>query len=169
MMKICKSPLKTELGVLYLFANNRELLGIYFDSNLIEADRRFSPFETVQGSNLIIEMTKKQLQDFIEGKRRSFELPIRFKGSHFEQKVWKSLLKIPYGKTISYQKQAELINQKSAVRAVASANGRNPFPIIFPCHRVIRSDGTPGGYSGGYKIKEALLRIESEWSELKIG
>jgi methylated-DNA-[protein]-cysteine S-methyltransferase len=168
-MKICKSTLKTELGVLYLFANNRELLGVYFDSNLIEADQRFAPLEIIQSSNPIIEMTKKQLQDFFAGKRKSFELPIRFKGSHFEQRVWKSLLKIPYGKTISYLEQAESINQKRAVRAVASANGRNPFPIIFPCHRVIRSDGNPGGYSGGLKIKEALLRIESERSELQVG
>jgi methylated-DNA-[protein]-cysteine S-methyltransferase len=159
-MKICKSMLKTELGVVYLFANDTALLGLYFDSNLIKADQRFAQLEIIRDSNPIIEMAEKQLQEFFAGTRKNFELPIVFKGSHFEQSVWKSLLKIPYGEIISYLKQAETINQKKAVRAVASANGRNPFPIIFPCHRVIRSDGTLGGYSGGLKIKEALLRIE---------
>jgi methylated-DNA-[protein]-cysteine S-methyltransferase len=167
-MKIYKKILDTEVGIVYLFANDRDLLGLYFDSNLIKADQRFARIEIIRDSNPIIEMTKKQLQEFFAGKRKSFELPIGFKGSHFEQRVWKSLLKIPYGETISYLKQSETINQKKAIRAVASANGRNPVPIIFPCHRVIRSDGTAGGYSGGLKIKEALLGIESKLSRLQV-
>ena len=90
-------------------------------------------------------------------------MPLRYLapvGTPFQQKVWASLQKIPYGKTISYAKLADNIDQPTAFRAVANANGKNPFSIIVPCHRVISSDGKLGGYTGGVDKKVYLLAIE---------
>ncbi|MFZ2152715.1 MAG: methylated-DNA--[protein]-cysteine S-methyltransferase [Microgenomates group bacterium] len=90
-----------------------------------------------------------------------FDLPIRPKGTDFQKKVWKELIKVPYGETITYKELARRIGVPRAIRAVASAVAKNPILIIIPCHRVIRSDGGMGGYSAGIAIKNKLLRLES--------
>ena len=85
---------------------------------------------------------------------------LRPEGTPFQQRVWRVLLDIPYGDTVSYAEVATLIGQPAAVRAVGAANGRNPIPIVIPCHRVIGSDGRLTGYGGGLAVKEALLALE---------
>ena len=103
----------------------------------------------------------QQINEYTNGKRQYFDLPLDVSiGTPFQQKVWASLQKIPYGETISYAKLADNIDQPTAFRAVANANGKNPFSIIVPCHRVISSDGKLGGYTGGVDKKVYLLAIE---------
>lgn len=101
-----------------------------------------------------------QLAEYFAGSRRVFDLPLQLTGTAFQQKVWKALCEIPFGEAISYGELARRIGQKGASRAVGNANGRNPIPVIIPCHRVIAADGALGGFSSGLPIKRALLRHE---------
>jgi methylated-DNA-[protein]-cysteine S-methyltransferase len=109
----------------------------------------------------------KQLQEYFKGKRQQFELPLQVYGTPFQVKVWNQLAKIPYGKTVSYKQIAQKIKQPAATRAVGNANGRNPVPIVIPCHRVIATDGKLGGYSAGLEIKQRLLDLERKYSAKK--
>ncbi|CAN1491281.1 Ada Methylated DNA-protein cysteine methyltransferase [Flavobacteriaceae bacterium] len=102
-----------------------------------------------------------QLQDYFEGKRTNFDLKLNPKGTEFQQKVWKALLEIPYGKTRTYLEQSKILGDVKAIRAVASANGKNPLWIVVPCHRVIGSDGSLTGYAGGLWRKKWLLEHEN--------
>ena len=101
-----------------------------------------------------------QLLEYFKGERRIFNLPMEIQGTEFQKKVWNELLKIPYGKTITYKKLAERLGNLKSIRAAAHANGVNPLAIVIPCHRVIGSDGSLVGYGGGLYIKEKLLEIE---------
>lgn len=103
----------------------------------------------------------KQLQEYFDGKRTTFNFPINPKGTDFQQKVWKALLEIPYGKTTSYMDLSKKLGDVKAIRAVASANGKNPLWIVIPCHRVIGSDGSLTGYAGGLWRKKWLLEHEN--------
>ena len=101
-----------------------------------------------------------QLEEYLEGKRKEFNLPLNPKGTPFQQKVWSALLSISYGETRSYKDIAIQIGKPNASRAIGMANHENPIPIFIPCHRVISSDGSLGGYSEGIDIKTKLLQIE---------
>lgn len=101
-----------------------------------------------------------QLTEYFAGKRRSFDLELAPHGTPFQLRVWQALREIPYGATISYADLARRIGQPSAMRAVGAANGRNPIPIVVPCHRVIGKDGTLTGFGGGLPCKQALLALE---------
>ncbi len=103
-----------------------------------------------------------QLKSYFAGELKKFDLPLCPEGTPFQKSVWKALLDIPYGKTASYKDIAVAVKNPKAVRAVGGANGRNPIPIVIPCHRVISSDGKMGGYSSGLDIKERLLKLERE-------
>ncbi len=102
-----------------------------------------------------------QFTEYFEGKRRKFDLKLNPKGTDFQQKVWKALLGIPYGKTVSYLELSKKLGDVKAIRAVAAANGKNPLWIIVPCHRVIGSNGDLVGYAGGLYRKKWLLAHES--------
>ena len=102
-----------------------------------------------------------QLQDYFEKKRTSFDFKINLKGTEFQQKVWKGLLEIPFGKTMSYMELSKNMGDAKAIRAVASANGKNPLWIVIPCHRVIGADGSLTGYAGGLWRKKWLLEHEN--------
>jgi methylated-DNA-[protein]-cysteine S-methyltransferase len=103
----------------------------------------------------------KELQEYFEGKRTKFTFALNPKGTDFQQKVWKALLEIPYGKTTSYMDLTKKLGDVKAIRAVASANGKNPLWIVVPCHRVIGSDGSLTGYAGGLWRKKWLLEHEN--------
>jgi methylated-DNA-[protein]-cysteine S-methyltransferase len=105
---------------------------------------------------------RRQLSEYFAGKRREFDLPLRLSGSEFQISVLEALRQIPYGETVSYGEIARRIGRPKAVRAVGAANGRNPIPIVVPCHRVIGSTGDLTGFGGGLDTKEALLRLEAE-------
>lgn len=102
----------------------------------------------------------KLLKRYLNGERIKIDIPFDLKGTPFEKKVWKALLRIPYGKTKSYGEIAKEIGLPNGARAVGNACGKNPIPIIIPCHRVIAGNGGLGGYTGGSVIKEKLLKIE---------
>ena len=101
-----------------------------------------------------------QMKEYFNGEREEFNLPLEIEGTDFQKKVWDELLKIPFGTTISYKELAVRLGDEKVIRAAASANGANTFPIVIPCHRVIGSDGSLVGYGGGLKIKEKLLDLE---------
>lgn len=102
-----------------------------------------------------------QLNDYFEGKRTDFDFTLNPKGTEFQQKVWKGLLEIPFGKTCSYMDLSKKLGDVKAIRAVASANGKNPLWIVVPCHRVIGTDGSLTGYAGGLWRKKWLLEHEN--------
>jgi methylated-DNA-[protein]-cysteine S-methyltransferase len=102
-----------------------------------------------------------QLQDYFKGKRTHFDFKLQPQGTEFQQKVWQALLEIPFGKTCSYMDLSKKLGDVKAIRAVASANGKNPLWIVVPCHRVIGTDGSLTGYAGGLWRKKWLLEHES--------
>lgn len=116
------------------------------------------------GRNKHLRALKKQLKEYFRGKRKEFSLSLITPGTDFQQAVWNTLRKIPYGTTISYIEQARLIDNPGAVRAVANANGSNPVAIVIPCHRVIGSEGDLVGYGGGLERKRWLIDHEKKHS-----
>ncbi|MBS0226161.1 MAG: methylated-DNA--[protein]-cysteine S-methyltransferase [Proteobacteria bacterium] len=114
----------------------------------------------VEASHPLIDEAQRQLDDYFAGTRTTFSVPLAPRGTPFQLAVWNALREIPFGGTWTYGDLARHIGQPSAVRAVGAANGRNPIPIIVPCHRVIGSDGTLTGFGGGLPTKEFLLHLE---------
>lgn len=109
----------------------------------------------------VLQDAAKQMEEYFEGKRTDFNFLLNPQGTDFQKKVWKALLEIPYGKTTSYQELSIHLGDVKAIRAVASANGKNPLWIVVPCHRVIGSDGSLTGYAGGLWRKKWLLEHET--------
>jgi methylated-DNA-[protein]-cysteine S-methyltransferase len=107
----------------------------------------------------VLKETLTQLEEYFAGVRTSFSIPLKLDGTAFQREVWVALSRIPYGETVSYGALAFAVGRPRAFRAVGQANGRNPIPIIVPCHRVVASDGI-GGYGGGLALKRALLALE---------
>ena len=112
-------------------------------------------------SNGVVDQAVQEMDEYFTGKRQKFEVPLDLQGTPFQRAVWKELLKIPYGGTVSYGDIARAIENPKAVRAVGGANHRNPAAIVVPCHRVIGSDGSMTGYGSGIWRKEWLLKHES--------
>ncbi len=113
-----------------------------------------------EGRSQILDVAALQLREYFDGRRNTFDLPLSPRGTGFQRRVWNELVRIPYGQTISYGELARRIGQQSASRAVGAANGRNPLPIVVPCHRVIGASGALTGFSAGLPIKAFLLRLE---------
>jgi AraC family transcriptional regulator of adaptative response/methylated-DNA-[protein]-cysteine methyltransferase len=145
----------TQDAVVQLEFSDRQTL----ERRLRTVRRRFtSPI--VQGSNRWLQELTVQLSQYFAGERREFQLPLRYPGTAFQERVWDTLLEIPYGRTWSYLDMAVRIGDVKATRAVGSANGTNPIAIIIPCHRVINANGELGGYGGGLWRKRILLDLE---------
>lgn len=108
----------------------------------------------------LIRETKRQLDEYFAGKRKDFDVPTRLNGTEFQKRVWLALRDIPYGKTASYKDIAAAVGCPKGYRAVGMANNRNPISIIYPCHRVVGSDGSLTGYGGGLDVKAKLLELE---------
>jgi methylated-DNA-[protein]-cysteine S-methyltransferase len=109
----------------------------------------------------ILRIAITQLQEYFDGKKNGFDFKINPKGTDFQQKVWKELLQIPFGKTISYLELAKKLGDPKVIRAAAAANGKNPLWIVVPCHRVIGTSGSLTGYAGGLWRKKWLLEHEN--------
>ncbi|HEY0505011.1 MAG TPA: methylated-DNA--[protein]-cysteine S-methyltransferase [Lysobacter sp.] len=154
---IAYTHVPSPVGPLLLAASDEGL-------HLIEFQRPRHPMARVAewrpGENDVIRLVARQLREYFAGQRRDFELPLAPRGTDFQQAVWHTLASIPYGATISYAQLAQRVGRPSAVRAVGAANGRNPLPLVLPCHRVIGSDGSLTGFGGGLPTKEFLLRME---------
>ncbi|KAF1711232.1 cysteine methyltransferase [Pseudoxanthomonas kalamensis DSM 18571] len=145
------------VGRLLLAAGEAGLCAIEFPSNRHPVVRGE---DWHAGENPVLLATRRQLDEYFAGQRRQFELPLSPSGTGFQRQVWAALATIPYGQTLSYAQLAARIGQPSAVRAVGAANGRNPLPIVLPCHRVIGADGSLTGFGGGLPTKRFLLQLE---------
>ncbi len=108
-----------------------------------------------------------QILEYFQGTRTEFSVPLRPEGTEFQKRVWSRLCAVPYGTTCSYKELAAAAGSARACRAVGNANGKNPIPILIPCHRVIAADGNLGGYSGGLDIKVSLLQLETAVRSLR--
>lgn len=129
-------------------------------NNKVYAITTSSKYDYLEEETVLVKETIKQLREYSAGKRKEFTLPLTLEGTPFQIKVWQELLKIPYGKTKSYQEIALAVNNPKASRAIGMANNRNRIMIVVPCHRVIGSNGKLVGYAGGLEMKEKLLKIE---------
>jgi AraC family transcriptional regulator of adaptative response/methylated-DNA-[protein]-cysteine methyltransferase len=114
----------------------------------------------VPGSHALLERLREELEGYFAGKLRRFTVPLTYPGTPFQERVWKQLLAIPYGETRSYSDVAAAVGKPDAIRAVGTANGRNPIAIVIPCHRVVNKGGGLGGYGGGLRRKQYLLDLE---------
>ena len=147
--------INTPLGFLIVVSDGEELCEIAFESessSMDLADLKKDP--TTMGP------ITSQIEAYLKGELKDFHIPLRFSGTPFQNRVWSELVKIPFGETRSYQDIAKAVGSPSASRAVGSACGKNPIPIVVPCHRVIAKNGGLGGYSGGLELKKELLKIE---------
>lgn len=113
-----------------------------------------------EGDNAVLQAARVQLDEYFSGTRTQFDLPLAPQGTPFQTEVWHTLATIPYGETISYAQLAQRVGKPTAMRAVGAANGRNPLPIVLPCHRVIGADGSLTGFGGGLPTKQFLLELE---------
>jgi methylated-DNA-[protein]-cysteine S-methyltransferase len=154
--KIHYDEMLTPIGALRLVADAQGLREVWFETN---RHPKAASTSWVHSSGALA-FARVQLEEYFAGTRQVFDLPLHPVGTPFQLAVWKELERIPYGVTISYGEVARRIDQPAAVRAVGAANGRNPLPIIVPCHRVIGSNGNLTGFGGGLPIKRFLLAME---------
>ncbi len=146
---------ESPVGPLILLASKKGLAGIYFNHRI---EKSTLPKEHPE--NRILKKTAKQLAQYFEKKRESFDITLDAKGSAFQRDVWRQLSAIPFGETLAYGELARRLGNPKAVRAVGTANGANPISIIVPCHRVIGASGQLVGFGGGLEIKKKLLEME---------
>lgn len=153
-----ESTLKIEspVGSLYLHADKDHLTRLSFTAVASDYPQ--------QTKHPILQKALSQLTDYFDQKIQSFDLPLKFNGTDFQNQVWEALITIPYGQTQTYGDMAQVIKNPKAVRAVGNANNKNPIVIIVPCHRVIGASGKMVGYGGGLPIKEWLLKHEQAFS-----
>lgn len=157
--------IKTPLGIAKIMGDEN---GISVISVSDEGDSRAKLEQAKQISKIIpvvLQEAVSQLNDYLESKRTDFTFKLNPSGTEFQQKVWKNLLEIPFGKTMSYLELSKKLGDVKAIRAVASANGKNPLWIVVPCHRVIGTDGSLTGYAGGLWRKKWLLELENPTSQ----
>jgi methylated-DNA-[protein]-cysteine S-methyltransferase len=146
---------ESRFGTLTLLSDGESLTAVRFSS---QADDSQLSADSTQ----LLQETCRQLDAFFSGELKKFELPLAPQiGTEFQQAVWHELRRVPYGTTITYTELARRVGRPAAVRAVGAANGRNPLPIVVPCHRVIGADGRLTGYAGGLHLKQTLLDLES--------
>lgn len=159
-MILCRR-IDSPVGPLMLAADASGLRHIEFRHNRHPADRA----GWHGGDNEVLQAAEAQLGEYFAGKRQRFALPLAPQGTDFQLRVWRELAQIPYGETISYAQLALRLDNPNGTRAVGAANGRNPLPIVLPCHRVIGADGALTGFGGGLPVKESLLRLEGALPE----
>ncbi|MBD5403182.1 methylated-DNA--[protein]-cysteine S-methyltransferase [bacterium] len=142
---------KTPVGNIYIQEKNSKISAVSF-------------FEIADGEYIetpLIKETHRQLCEYFDGNRKAFDIPLLMEGSEFQLKVWKALLNIEYGHTLTYGELAVSIGNSKASRAVGNANNKNKIAIIIPCHRVIGANGSLTGYAGGLETKRYLLNLEN--------
>ena len=151
--------LKTPLGTASISGDEAGITAIQILDEEIPTSTEIPPF---------FQLAVQELNDYFKGELKEFSLKLNPKGTAFQKKVWKALNEIPFGKTCSYLELSRKLGDQKAIRAVASANGKNPLWIVIPCHRVIGSDGSLTGYAGGLSRKQWLLNHENNSSQLSM-
>ena len=167
MTDICIQYHKTKIGELILgsFEGKLCLLDFNYRKMRNAVDDRIKKglnADFIEEDSEIIEKTRTELDEYFKENRIEFDVPIQMVGTDFQKSVWKALLKVAYGTTLTYLQLAKDINNEKAVRAVAGANGANAIAIIIPCHRIIGSSGELVGYAGGLPTKKRLLTLEQK-------
>jgi len=149
---------QTAIGLITITEERGFITNLFFGQKVFNGkwDKKFL-------SEIILDAFR-QLEEYFEGKRKDFNLPLNPKGTSFQQKVWSCLYSIPYAETRTYKDIAKQVGDENASRAVGNANNKNPVPIFIPCHRVIGADGSLTGYAGGLKLKEKLLNLEKSYN-----
>lgn len=158
-MSLTLSTIDSPVGELRIVSTDNALLAVLWPD---ERDGRVTfDDDLTPGDTQVATATASQLTEYFAGARCSFDLPLELNGTDFQQQVWRSLAEIPYGETSTYAKQAATIGRPRAIRAVGSANGRNPLSIVLPCHRIVASNGSLAGFAGGLATKRWLLDHEA--------
>ena len=158
--------MQSPIGKLTICRSNLGICQIEFgemetrQESLLKWLNRWSSAPVLEYAPGQLEQAKGQLQQYFEGSRQRFDLPLDLRGTSFQLQVWRALADIPYGEVCSYKTVAISIGQPKAVRAVGGANNKNPVPIIIPCHRVVGANGSLVGFGGGLDIKQQLLTLE---------
>ena len=142
----------TPAGKLQIVADSEYITGITFCEKKMKS--------VVEKETPLIRKMYEQLEEYFDGQRKIFDIPVKATGTAFQKSVWEALQKIPYGETRSYKQIAEMIGKPAACRAVGMANNRNPVSIVIPCHRVVGANGDLVGYAGGLDVKIKLLELE---------
>jgi len=158
MTLVCKF-MESPVGKLRLVASEKGLVAILWEHDNPHPIRLDDPPDDDRQPILV--ETERQLKEYFAGKRQDFSIPLDMRGTPFQKSVWEALMAIPFGETRSYGQVAKQLGRPKAMRAVGAANGRNPIPIVVPCHRVIGSSGELTGFGGGLAAKARLLKIES--------
>lgn len=149
--------MSSKIGPVYLVTSAYGLCGVFWSKQDIPLTHsRIGRAPAMRWMNQAVQ----ELEQYFDGKRKSFRVPLRPEGTEFQLAVWKTLGKIAYGGTCSYKDVAKRVRKPKATRAVGTANGKNPLSIVVPCHRVIAADGSLGGYAGGLERKTQLLNLE---------
>jgi methylated-DNA-[protein]-cysteine S-methyltransferase len=164
---------KTKIGELIIgsFDNKLSILNFRYKKMRTAVDNRIKNglnAEFIEKDDEILIKTRKQLDEYLNGDRKEFNLPLLMVGTDFQKSVWKALMKVPYGSTSTYLQIAKNIDNENAVRAVGSANGANAISLIIPCHRIIGNNGQLVGYGGGLSVKKLLLNLEQKKINLKL-
>lgn len=152
---------QTDIWKIEIAENSNSITNVYFHGESLPADAIVNETELLKEANI-------QLQSYLAGKQKYFMLPLAPSGTEFMMRIWKALISIPYGETLSYQEIAQITGNGKASRAVGLANSLNPMPIFIPCHRVIGTSKKLTGYRGGLQIKERLLELEKQHADHKI-
>ncbi len=155
---------QSPLGKMHLAASEQGITALAFSENWdqVKAQLRRTGEKFEEKETPLLRKAVAELREYFEGKRTGFSLPLDLKGTDFQRQAWEALRSIPYGSTLTYREQALAMKRPKAMRAVGSANGRNPVCILIPCHRVIGANGSLTGYAGGIAVKKALLEIEAK-------
>ena len=165
------TPIDTPLGTMLALFSTQGLCLLEFEGQQ-HLTREIRTIEHARQGQLLqhpeaqTALLREELAQYFSGSLKTFRTPLDMVGTPFQQRVWQTLLQIPYGETLSYKQQAERLGSLKAVRAVAAANGQNKISIIVPCHRVIGSNGSLTGYAGGLNRKQALLQLENPQNTL---
>jgi methylated-DNA-[protein]-cysteine S-methyltransferase len=163
-MSLSYKFLDSPVGKLKLVASGTGLIAILWEN---DNPRRVPLTDMVEdNSQSILLEAERQLKEYFAGQRSSFSVPLDMRGTSFQKDVWRALLTIPFGKTLSYGQIANQLGRPSARRAVGAANGRNPISIVVPCHRVVGSTGKLTGFAGGLDVKAHLLNLETSSQHL---
>lgn len=154
---IYKKIIETPIGKIYIAEENNKIIEINLESKRNNYEIK---------NTKVLSLAEKQLLEYFEGKRKKFDLPLKLKGTPFQEKVWNELLKIPYGETRTYGEIAKNIENPKAARAVGMANHNNPISIVVPCHRVIGVNNKLVGYGLGIDKKQYLLELEKNFRNI---
>jgi len=162
MTPLARRAMDSPIGTLTVVADGDAIVAIWFEAEVADSPATLDrTIEAAAGEHAVLDRAIEQLAEYFGGERTEFELPLAPQGAPFQQQAWLALREIPFGETITYGEQARRLGDPNKSRAVGAANGKNPIPIVVPCHRVVGANGHLTGYAGGLGTKAWLL--DHEW------